>query len=256
MSVRFRCPVSSYHQFDGPHDSAWHRPTLEFSAAHTAVVVMHAWTPPAPGTLPGWVHAVPYLTTTRHILRDVFPPLLTTVRAAGLAVYHVSGCTPPPAKEPAVPDETWNALTAYRAREVFPGAANQADVAIGLANRSLAPEAAPREGEPVVEDADALHAACRERGINHLIYIGFAINWCLLMSPAGMVDMRRRGYLCSTIAEATTAVESRESAAHNDEYRQALWRVAVEFGFVFKLKNFTAALTSLSSSPTLTPPSS
>ena len=64
------------------------------------------------------------------------------------------------------------------------------------------------------------------------------------MSPGGMVDMARHGCLCSTIAEATTAVENRETAREEREKAQALWRVAVEFGFVFRLADFLQALTS------------
>jgi hypothetical protein len=62
------------------------------------------------------------------------------------------------------------------------------------------------------------------------------------MSPGGMVDMRRHGCLCSTIREATTAVENRETAREQLEKQQALWRVAVEFGFVFALEDFLSAL--------------
>ena len=77
------------------------------------------------------------------------------------------------------------------------------------------------------------------------MYVGFAINWCLLMSPGGMVDMARHGCLCSTIAEAVTAVENRETAATEREKQQALWRIAVEFGFVFHFADVVAALASL-----------
>lgn len=237
MTTRFSCPVATYRQFDPNASPGWERHQLEFDAASTALVVMHAWQPPAPGTLPGWVRAAPYLVRSRHVLRDVFPRLLQGVRTSPVSVIHISGLPPPPG--PSAPlDDTWAALRAFRQQEVFPGKDQQADVDTGRAQLSTAPEAQPLDGEPVVEDADALHQLCLERGINHLIYVGFALNWCLLMSPGGMVDMGRRGYLCSTIAEAIVTVESHESAADNGEYHQALWRVAVEFGFVFHLDDF------------------
>jgi hypothetical protein len=62
------------------------------------------------------------------------------------------------------------------------------------------------------------------------------------MSPGGMVDMKRHGLLCSTIAEAVTAVENRETAREEREKQQALWRVSLEFGMVFALPDFLAAL--------------
>ena len=81
--------------------------------------------------------------------------------------------------------------------------------------------------------------------MNHLVYIGFAINWCLLMSPGGMVDMGRYGVMCSTIAEAVTAVENGETARLELEKRQALWRVAINSGFVFRLQDFTKMVNAL-----------
>jgi len=82
-----------------------------------------------------------------------------------------------------------------------------------------------------------LAALCRAGGINHLIYLGFAINWCLLMSPGGMLDMRRYGVICSTIRQAVTAVENRETAETEAAKELALWRVSLAFGFVFELKD-------------------
>jgi hypothetical protein len=62
-----------------------------------------------------------------------------------------------------------------------------------------------------------------------------------------MVDMARHGCLCSTIREATTAVENRETAREQREMQQALWRVSLEFGFVFGLDDFIRALSTRSS---------
>jgi len=78
--------------------------------------------------------------------------------------------------------------------------------------------------------------------VNHIVYIGFAINWCLLMSPGGMVDMRRHGLICSTIRDATTAVENRETAREEREKQQGLWRFSLESGFIFDSRDFIAAL--------------
>lgn len=165
------------------------------------------------------------------------------MRQRRLPVFHVTGCNPESvAAPPAVtPDPTWTDLGEFRQREVFPGAINEDDVQEGRATRRIAPEAAALPEEKSAETSAALHTFCQERGINHLIYIGFAINWCLLMSPGGMVDMKRYGYLCSTVAEVVVAVENEVSAPHCIEYHQALWRVAVEFGFVFHHRELIAA---------------
>jgi len=48
-----------------------------------------------------------------------------------------------------------------------------------------------------------------------------------------MIDMSRRGYVCSAVRDATTSVENRESARTQSHQEEALWRVALAFGFVF-----------------------
>jgi nicotinamidase-related amidase len=113
-----------------------------------------------------------------------------------------------------------------------------------LADLDIAPQARPHPGEGVAIDGDQLYTLCQEHGIDHLIYIGFAINWCLLMSPGGMVDMSRHGIVCSTIPEAVTAVENKETAREEREKQQALWRVSLEFGFVFPSRELLAVISS------------
>jgi nicotinamidase-related amidase len=262
-----KLPARTYQQFDADPARAvpaegyggWRNLDVELNPARTALVVMHAWDANAAGDYPGWDRAVEYRTRARTILTDVFPPLLHAVRASPLPVFHVVGggdyyrtlpgyrravalAGPTPAS-PAVPaDPTWRGLQALRRAHSFPGAHNAADITAGFAKLDFAPTARPVGDEGVAENAAQLTALCRAHGVNHLLYVGFALNWCLLMSPGGMVDMARAGCLCSTIAEAVTAVENRETAAGESEKQQALWRVALEFGFVFSLPDFLAAL--------------
>ncbi len=84
---------------------------------------------------------------------------------------------------------------------------------------------------------------CREAGINHLIYVGFDINMCLWFSPGGMAEMQQHGLICSTIRQAVTACESKETARQELAKETALWLVAVNFGFVFDLDDFIASVT-------------
>ena len=137
MSSTFHCPVLTYQQFTPRDGNGWHQHHLDFSTAHTAVVVMHAWAPPGAGQLPGWSRAVPYLKEIAPILRNTFPPLLQAVRQNGIPVFHVTGNVPP-AERPAleVPtDPTWEHLRVFRSDHVFPGAPNQTDVAARRSHR-------------------------------------------------------------------------------------------------------------------------
>jgi len=266
-----------YQQFDAdpalpvPAENfgGWRDVEIELSPRHTALVVMHAWDCGDPHQYPGWRRAVDYTPRARHILAEVFPPLLSAVRRSTLPVFHVVGggrdyySHLPGYKRAAnlarnasaatalrvTADPIYDQLQRLRHDAVTPGADNAADVAAGLAKLDFAPQAAPVGEEGIAENAAQLAALCRAHDINHLIYVGFAINWCLLMSPAGMVDMARCGCLCSTIREAVTAVENRETAREEREKQQALWRTSVEFGFVFSLPDFLAALRTSSSSP-------
>jgi nicotinamidase-related amidase len=144
--------------------------------------------------------------------------------------------------EPVVKDAAYERLEEFRGGHVFVGPHNRPDVEAGFAQLDFAPPARPVGDEGIAENAHQLAALCRAQGINHLVYVGFAINWCLLMSPGGMVDMRRYGVMCSTLREAVTAVENRETAREEREKQQALWRVSLEFGFVFGVDDFIRAV--------------
>ena len=255
-----------YQQFDADPTRAvpaegyggWKKGIVEISMEHTALVVMHAWDCGLPGEFPGWRRAVEYHPRAERILKEVFPPLLSAARSCGMPVMHVVGgrdyyshlpgyqgsgvAGEDPASPRAVPDPVSRELETFRSKNVFVGHHNQGDIEVGFARLDFAPTARPVGAECIAANGPQLAGACIRRGINHLIYVGFAINWCLLMSPGGMVDMRRHGFICSTLEEAVTAVENRETARDELEKRQALWRVSLEFGFVFHVCDFMAAL--------------
>jgi hypothetical protein len=259
--------ASYYQQFDADYArdvpaenfGGWKCAEVELSRKHTALVVMHAWEAGTMEQWPGWRRAVEYHPRALKILAEIFPRLLMTARDAALPVFHVVGgrdyyshlpgyqravqlAGPPPVVDPIKKDSSYLALEKFRGDHVFVGPRNRSDVEAGFARLDFAPQARPVGEEGIAENAHQLAALCREQGVNHLIYVGFAINWCLLMSPGGMVDMRRYGVICSTIREAVTAVENAETARDEIEKKQALWRVSLEFGFVFGLEDFLAAL--------------
>jgi hypothetical protein len=57
-----------------------------------------------------------------------------------------------------------------------------------------------------------------------------------------MAEMSAHGVMCSAFRQATTAVENRETARTEAGKENALWRVALAFGFVFNVDDFVAAL--------------
>jgi nicotinamidase-related amidase len=261
-----KIPAWYYRQFDadlsaevpGTGYGGWKKEALDFNSGKSALVIMHAWDCGTPEQYPGWHRAVEYLSRTGRILRDVFPPLLAAVRASGMKIYHVvssakfyrdlpgyqstlalgaSEIRP----EQAEHDDIWRKLNDFRSEFAFPGNHNKPDISAGFRNLNFPPEAAPAEGESIAENAEQLFALCRRDGINHLVYTGFAVNWCLLMSTGSMLDMFRHGLMCSVIREAVTAVENKESAPAESHKEEALWRVSLMFGFVYDAADFISA---------------
>jgi hypothetical protein len=260
--------ASYYQQFDADHDrdvpgesyGGWQRAPVDLSWEHTAVVVMHAWDCGTREEFPGWHRAVEYIPRADRICREVFPRLLGAVRERGFRLFHVVGGgdyykrrpgylravelagDPPPAVEQIEADESLRRLRDFRAERVFVGKQNREDVNRGFARLDFPPQALPRDDEGIAENGHQLFALCRHYGVNHLLYAGFALNWCLLMSPGGMLDMSQRGVLCSVFRQAVTAVENRETARGELCKEIGLWRVALAFGFVFDVDDFVSAL--------------
>ncbi len=263
-----RCPANYYQQFDADYDrkvpaegyGGWQRAEIELDLDHTALVSMHAWETGTREQFPGWYRAVEYIPRAQEICRTVYPRLMTAVRGAGATLFHVVGggnyyqslpghqravalAGPPPAAPEIVPvDASLSRLRELRGQRVFVGPHNAADVQRGFAQLDFPPQARPMADEGVAENGHQLLALCKHHGVNHLVYFGFAINWCLLMSPGGMLEMSQHGVMCSAIRQATTAVENRESARQQWAKELALWRVALAWGFVFDVDDLISAL--------------
>jgi hypothetical protein len=262
-------PANYYQHFDADYTQSvpemgfggWKKAILPFSKRHTALVLMHAWDCGTREQYPGWHRAAPYISRADRICRTVIPRLLKSARDADLTVMHVVGSgdyyknlpgyrravqlagTEPPSPAKAENDPVRQKLEEFRRDNAFPGARNLADIERGFAALDFPHEARPLDSEGVAATGNQLFALCKERQINHLIYAGFAINWCLLLSPGGMAEMgNQHGMMCSAIRQATTAVENRETAQSELCKEVALWRVALAFGFVFDLEDFTGAL--------------
>ena len=263
-----KLPASYYQQFDADFEldvpaegyGGWKKADIEISLDHTAVVVMHAWNMGTRDQYPGWHRAVEYIPRADEIRRTVFPRLLSAARSSGFKVFHVvregdyykeypgykravelAGPEPEP-PEQIKADPVLEHLRQFRSNHVFVGAHNAADVKWGFENLDFPEEARPLGHEGIAENARQLFVLCKDAAVNHLIYAGFAINMCLLLSPAGMADMSKRDIMCSAFRQAVTAVENKETASKELCKEIALWRVALSYGFVFDVDDFVSAL--------------
>lgn len=263
MPIRLR--THYYEQFDADYSldvpaeayGGWKTAELELEPEHTAVIVMHAWETGTYEQYPGWWRRVEYIPRAQEICQTVFPGLLSAVRASELKLFHVVGGgdyyrdypghkhaveLAGPVPDPPEAVEPDPALERLRQFKTDLQKHNAADTERGFANVDFPPECRPEGDEAIAENAHQLLALCKESGINHLVYTGFAINWCLLLSPGGMADMSKHGVMCSAIRQAVTAVENKETARHELCKETALWRVALAFGFVYDVDNFIQAL--------------
>lgn len=242
----------------------WKKTRLDFAPEHTGVVVMHAWDCGTEEQYPGWHRAVPYIPRGAEVCWRVFPGLLSAVRKSPLPLMHVVSSAGyykdlPGYKKACelagrnaekldtIPsDPVRDALSQFRNDHVFPGKHNVPDIQKGFSRLDFDPNARPLDDEYICEDGHQLFAVCKHLGVNHLIYAGFAIDGCLLISPGGMVDMNQRGFMCSAFRQAVVAIESKESARNQFAKEIALWRVALLFGFVFDVDDFVEALRTIS----------
>ena len=81
--------------------------------------------------------------------------------------------------------------------------------------------------------AASLGRLLKARGVGHIIYCGWALNWCLWFSPCGMCDMDRKGYMCSAVRGGCVAIENRDSAAGERNLEYAYWKTSTMFGYIF-----------------------
>lgn len=266
--IRYPCsvkqltlPASYYQQFnadytrDVPGESygGWQTKALDFNWEKTAVVSMHAWNIENSTGIP----ECEYVPRADAISKTVLPELFAAIRGSGFKLFHVVGRSgyyenlpgykhavalagPEPAPVARLDGDA--ELARFRYENVWPGKPNIARYEAGFGKTDFHPSARPVGDEGIAANGHQLAALCRDTGVNHLIYTGFAIGACLLSSPGGMLDMQWRGALCSVLKEATTAVENKETARQELVKQVELWRVALSFGFVFSVKDFLAAI--------------
>jgi hypothetical protein len=228
---------------------------------HSTVVIMHAWNCGDYQDFSGWYRHVEYIPRASKILNELFPNLVSTVRSTPMRLFHVVSHGEFYKKYPGYQiaeriakkaSKSFNysqILKSTTRKEIDEflsknrsGEYNQYDINRGLSSIDFHPNAKPIDSEPIAEDSCQLFGLCKKYHIDHLIYTSFAINWCLLLSPGGMVDMSRCGILCSTIRECVMAVENNFTARNELCKEVALWRVALVFGLVFNLTDFITSL--------------
>ena len=234
----------------------WDRTQVPIDLRRTAVIVMHAW---RILEYEAHIRHLEYLARANEIIKNRFPSFLQAVRKSQMKLIHVAagfetclsdypGYTRmmekfPPVHRQIIERSTqmeqlcakhWNLVGADR--DIY-----ASQIENGFAEYDLAIK--PLDSEDIVIAEDQLFSLCHEQGIEHLIYTGFAVNACLMNASCGMVDMNRRGLMCSVVGDLTTAVENKETCRTQENLKHGLWKFATSRGFVFLSKDLQNALT-------------
>jgi len=236
-------------EYPGEGYTGWTKTSIPIDPEHTAIVVMHAWDVGTLEQVPAQYRVCEYVPRSTQIINEKFPGFLEKVRASGFNLIHIGSQSEKsveflpgykrvkekwglgPAREQITSDPVLQELRQLRIERVHYGHNLPGVNESRMKYRDFA--IMPKDNEDVACTSHQLFELCKERGINHLIYTGFAVNACLTMSPCGWIDMTRRGIMCSVIRELTTAVENKETCRTEANKEYGLWAYALWGGFVF-----------------------
>jgi len=219
--MQMRLPVRWYRAVPAAQPQGLVEERWELECARSALVALHCWNIGCPGGIPVpadfWVfmghpqnHEVAW-----GVMKEQIAPALAAARRVGMAVVHVQSepiakrylhlqpPQPPPVPSPPGPAPISD-HGARRAQRVH----GQGYLEWQGWERLDAAEAVyPLPGDVMVASTEQFDQWLRGRGIDTLLYTGFATNLCILDSPAAMKVMAGLGYRCVILREATAAVE-------------------------------------------------
>ena len=171
------------------------------------------------------------LERTDAVTREKILPVVRACRQAGLQVIHAPAApvatkhpnwvrlvdadakpTPPWPDSPAWPPEEFVAKRGPYAKYARPHEP-QRDVRDKhrQEQRDFHPAVRPEGDEAVVLNGEELHRLCAQRGILHLLYVGFHTNMCIVQRDYGTYAMMQRGYHAILVRDCTTGMETHET---------------------------------------------
>jgi nicotinamidase-related amidase len=221
--------------------------SMQLPVAQTALVLVDTWDN---HFIESWLERAERMT------REAVVPVLHSGRQAGLTIVHAPSPSvtpafpdhmkqhkPAPAASPPDPTPDWPPAD-FRSRQgeysAFRGPRAQPpgipDIEIGMS-----PHIDVLDEDFLLETGQQLHELCRARGILHLIYAGFATNWCILNRDYGMRSMAGFGYNMILLREATMGVEYPDTVDECFATELAIREVETQIGFTASNADYLAA---------------
>jgi len=263
-------PSWIYQQFDadfsleypGEGFGGWKKIDAPFDLDRCAVILMHAWEIQSYEEIPGHWRCVEYVPRAEKICKELLPSFLEKVRASGVRLIHVADQSMDIEHYPGYKKtlqmtgiaktsypkikrgEAADLLVEMKNKYSSPGEHNEADIIKGRAKSyDFNKYAIPKDDELIAINGEQLFSLCDQLGIDHVIYTGFANNFCLMYGQGGWLEMIRHGIISSVIKELTSAVENKESCREERHKEYGLWNLAMSAGgVVLEEEDFLRAL--------------
>ena len=218
--------------------------------AQTALVLVDIWNT---HFIESWRERAEHVTATAIV------PVLAAARQAGLTIVHAPSVrvaaqypqgqcyrpatdTPRPHSPPEWPPPKPFAAAPVRMPSTATPASKRRAVHSHWADRlAMSPHIDVQAGESVVATGAQLHALSQDRRILHLLYVGFATNWCVLGKDYGIRAMKDRGYNPILLRDATTGVEFPDTLHTLQATELAVREVEQQHGFTASNRDFLTA---------------
>lgn len=223
--------------------------TLPLPADKTAVVLVDVW---ATHYIDSW------LDRAAQITRERIVPLADAARQAGVLVVHAPSPFVVERHHPeSMPAQSGTAQTddwppagfrgIYRSGE-YAAFGRDAEPRLSAAHAryetdlKIAEIATPQDGDEVIADGDQLHELLRSRQITHLLYAGFATNWCVIGRDYGIIAMNGRGYNIVLVRDATDGVEFHDTVEAGTATQIAIREIETKYGWSTTTDHFVRAV--------------
>ena len=193
-----------------------------------------------------------WLERAESVTREAVVPVLETARRIGLTIVHAP-CPEVAAQYPQArrhrppepePNASWPPAE-FRKREgeyaAFRGPRNQPPGIPSIDNLGMSREIRVLDDEEVISTGQQLHELLEARRILHLLYGGFATNWCIMNRDYGIRAMAKRGYNIILLRDATMGVEFPDTVDTCFATEISIRDAEVQIGFTASNRDFLAA---------------
>ena len=220
---------------------------MKLPVEQTALVLVDLWNT---HFIDSWIERA------ARVTREAIVPAIEMSRRAGLTVIHapspeVARQFPQSTRNPTPPDPPgWGAdwpPQAFRSRageyQAYRGPRSQPP-GIGLHwdpisdDLTISPAVEVRDEDVVITNGAELHEVLAERNVLHLVYTGFATNWCVLGRDYGIRSMARYGYNIVFLRDCTAGVEFPDTLDDLFVTEIAIREIEQQFGFSASNEDF------------------